>query len=62
LFGDKLDGFPSIASFPYDFKVRLLLEKQTQARPNDGVIVSEQDANLSHVLSGLDRQDTASST
>ena len=38
-----------------DFEIRLPFEQQTQARPNDGVIVSEQNANLLHVLSGPDR-------
>ena len=51
LLGDQLNGFPSIASLRYNFEVGLLLEQQSQARPNDGVIVSEQDANLSQVLS-----------
>jgi hypothetical protein len=51
LFGDQFHRFPSIASLRYNFEVGLLLEQQTQARPNDGVIVSEQDANLSQVLS-----------
>ena len=49
MFGDKLDGFPPIARLGDDFEIRLLIEQQTQARPNDGVIVSEQDANLLHV-------------
>ena len=51
LLRDQLHGFPSIAGLRYNFEVGLLLEQQTQARPNDGVIVSEQDANLSQVLS-----------
>jgi hypothetical protein len=47
LLGYQLNGFPSIASLRYNFEVGLLFEQQTQARPDDGVIVSEQDANLS---------------
>jgi hypothetical protein len=47
LLGDQLYRFPSIASLRYNFEVGLLLEQQSQTRPNDGVIVSEQDANLS---------------
>ena len=41
LLGDQLHRFPSIASLGYNFEVGLLLQQQSQARPNDGVIVSE---------------------
>ncbi len=51
MLGDQLHRFPSIASLRYHFEIGLLFEQETQARPNDGVIVSEQDANLSQVLS-----------
>jgi hypothetical protein len=53
LFRNKLDGFPSIAGLRHDLKIRLLFEQETQARPNDGVIVSEQNANLGHSEAAL---------
>ena len=56
---NQLDGLPSIARLRDHFEIGLLIEQQTQARPNDGVVVREQDANLWQVSGGLDRQDTA---
>jgi len=50
VFRDKLDRFPPIAGLRYYLEIGLLIEQQTQARPNDGVIVSEEDSNLWHGL------------
>ena len=48
-FGGQLNRFPSIAGFGYHFEIRLLIEQETQAGPNDGVIVSQQNPDLCHL-------------
>jgi hypothetical protein len=39
MLGNKFHSFPSIARFGNNFEIGLLFEQQTQARPDDGVIV-----------------------
>jgi len=48
MFRCKFHGFPSVARLSDHLEVRLLIEQKTQARTNDGVIVSEQNPNLWH--------------
>jgi hypothetical protein len=50
MLGNKLDGLPSIRGFGHYFEIGLLFEEQPQTGTNDGVIVSQDNADLRHDL------------
>jgi hypothetical protein len=62
MFGNKFHRFPSIAGFRDNFEIRLLFQQQTQARPDNSVIVREQDSNLWHRSSVLQKTGPISPT
>ena len=47
--GNQFDRFSSIARLRDDVEIRLLFEQEPQPGPYDGVIVREENSNLSHV-------------